>query len=67
MVSAAIADEARPFRFEQVSHDDPGPFPGKQPGFGLTHAIGGTRNESDFPLESHTYSFEMESGRWRTG
>jgi hypothetical protein len=37
------------FRFEQVRHDDLSPFPGKQCGFGLTHAIGSPCNESDFP------------------
>ena len=45
-----VRDDLAPFCFKQVSHDDPGPFLGKQLGFGLAHAIGGARNERDFPL-----------------
>jgi len=45
-----VRNDLAPFRFEQVGHDDPGPFLGKQLGFGLAHAIGGARNERNFSL-----------------
>jgi len=48
--SSDVRNNLAPFRFKQVRNDHPGPFLGKQFGFGLAHAIGGTANESDFPV-----------------